>query len=275
MRLLLPLLPLIATLGCNASGGGGGGFAEAGAIGNGASCELDGSCASGEGAVFVLGSSYSWDAQPLFFDGEPEWHIYCGKPLDYIFNHPYGHCLDGSTPWPDVLEPPALPFGHVTFQPAKGAGITQAQDVAHISYWLADQPASTVGVIQTTWPVPRNWEVELHDPDPDHTFTSYSYYYYYDLLGELERANPGRTFVLTRSNEMLDYIYHDALAPIAFEAMFRDDSGHMSLDYGRYLQHNAMRQATEQEVGVDFSESGLDPLILDYLDEVIALHPPY
>ena len=270
----LSLLVLLIALACHGSGSGGG-SATVEAIGSGASCERDGSCAEGDDAVFVLGSSFSWDAQPQFLDGRPEWHIYCGKPLDFIFNNPYGHCLDGSTPWPEVLEPPALPFGHVTFQPARGEGITQEQDVSHITHWLADQPLTTIGVIHATWPVQRSWETQLHDANPDHTFTNYSIDYYYDLLEQLELANPGRSFILTRSNEMLDYIFHDGSAPIAFEALFRDDSAHMSLDYGRYLQHNALRQATGQEVGIDNSEAGLDPLILDYLDQVILLHPAY
>lgn len=268
--LLLPLLSLACT-----PAGGGDASPSVAAIGTGGvSCELSGTCAEGAARVYVLGSSYSWDMQPEFLDGEPSWHIFCAKSLDYIFQNPLGHCLAGSTPWPDVLEPPARPFAYVTFQPVPVDGSTQAQDVSHISHWLADEPLSTVGVIQATWPVQLGWEDALHDPSPDHTYTNYSIDYYYDLLRELERANPGRHFVLTRSNEMLDFIYHDVTSPIAFDALFRDTSGHMSNDYGHYLQHNALRQAVHQDVGVDVSPSGLDVATLDYLDRVIGLFPP-
>ena len=98
-----------------------------------------------------------------------------------------------------------------------------------------DQPASTVAVIQTTWPYPRSWEAELHEAEPDHFFTNYSFDYYYVLREELERDNPGRRFVLTRTNEMLDYIYHDPAAPLDFMDLFRDEVGHMSAGPGRYL----------------------------------------
>ncbi len=219
--------------------------------------------------VYVVGSSFSWDAIPPALDSHPEWVIYCEKSLDNIFNVPEGYCVPSSTPWPKVLEPPVQVFGYISFQPVPTDGSTQAQDIAHISSWLAPQPASTVGVIHPTWPSLANWEAELHDPSTDHTFTQFSIAYYYDLKEKLEQANPGRKFVLTRSNEMMDYIFHDPKAPIAFEQLFRD-AGHMS-DIGHYLQHNAFRQAMNQKTGVDPTAGGLAPDIRAYLDSVVAL----
>jgi hypothetical protein len=73
---------------------------------------------------------------------------------------------------------------------------------------------------------------------------------------------------------MMDSIYHDPLAPIRFEELFRDTGGHMSLEIGRYLQHNALRQAMGQETGVDSTIKGVDPAVRDYLDRVIELHRP-
>jgi hypothetical protein len=263
MMMRPPLLALLLLIGCgnyHASDGSSGALAAP-------------ACVPSVGGVYVLGSSYSWGAQPYDLDNDPEWHIFCAKPLDYIFHNPYAHCVETSTPWPDVLEPPAQTYDYISFQPIKGTGITQQQDIDHISHWLSEQPACTVALIHTTWPQPADWEAELHDPDPDHTFTNHSLAYFYDLKAELERVNPGRIFALTRVNEMLDFVRHDPLAPILFEELFEDAAGHVSHGYGRYLQHNAFRQAMGQETGVDNTVDDIDPDIQTYLDEVIESFP--
>ena len=231
-------------------------------------------CVPADNGVYVLGSSYSMDAQPENLDNDPTWHIFCGKTLDFIFNNPYGHCVQNSTPWPEVLEAPAETYDYISFQPVRIDGSTQQQDIDHITYWLAQQPICTMGVIQTTWPFPVSvWETDFHEPNPDHTFTNYSVAYFYDLTVKLRAGNPGRKFVLTRSNEMMDHIFHDPTAPLAFDDLFRDISGHMSPGPGQYLQHNSFRQAMGQTTGVDVTSVGVDPVVKDYLDAVIALYP--
>lgn len=271
MRWTLLLLLCATALGCDSGGGGGG---PAAAPAQSASCG-DGSCEPPSGPVYVLGSSYSWDALPAALDEDPEWQIYCAKTLDYIYRNPDAHCVASSTPWPEVLDPPAEEWAYVSFQPVKGPDSTLERDIAYISEWLAGQPPSTVGVIHATWPTPDSWEAVFHAPAPDPSLTNYSLEYGYTLLEELERTNPGRRFVLTRSNEMLDYIRHDPNAPFRFEDLFRDSGGHMSLELGRYLQHNAMRQAMRQETGVDSTVQGVPDFLRNYLDEVVALHPAH
>ena len=229
-------------------------------------------CTPSAGGVYVLGSSYSWGAQPYDLDNDPEWHIFCAKSLDYIFHNPYGHCVQSSTPWPETLRPPAQTYDYISFQPVKGMGVTQQQDVDHITYWLSEQPACTVALIHGSWPRPADWEVELHDPNADHTFSNHSAAYFYELKAALERINPQRTFVLTRVNEMLDFVFHDPRAPISFEALFEDSAGHVSHGYGRYLLHNAFRQAMGQQTGIDNTVDGIDRVAQDYLDEIVELY---
>ena len=83
---------------------------------------------------------------------------------------------------------------------------------------------------------------------------------------------------------MLDAIYHDVengVGPLTdFMQVFRDESGHMSFDVGRYLMHNALRQAFGQDAGVDPAPFGIDDEMKAYLDGVVRdfepeLLPPY
>ena len=266
--LLLVLGVVVCGWGCDSGSG-------SGSTGGGAPPLTATATAPPADGVFVVGSSYSWDAQPSELDRDPEWDIFCSKSLEYIFENPYGHCITTSTPWPEVLEAPAQVYGYLSFQPVQVSGSTQAQDISSISFWLADQPIESVAVIQATWPYPANWEAELHDPSTDHTYTHYSISYYYDLKAKLAAANPGRHFVLTRSNEMMDFIFHDPNAPIVFDDLFRDSAGHMSAEIGRYLQHNALRQALKQETGIDSTVQGVPLAIRDYLDRVVELYPAW
>lgn len=227
--------------------------------------------------VYVLGSSFSNDARPQFLDDSPQWHIDCGRPLQYIFDNPSSPCLATSTVWPVALT--ATQFHHISFQPVASAdeGITQQSDIDVIGYWMSLQP-NVKAVIHPTWPRPAIWESTFHDPDPDNAFTNYSREYYYELIDNLRAANPGRRFVTDRVNEMLDAIYHDiqnAIGPLTdFQQMFRDESGHSSDDYGSYLQHNALRQAFGQQTGIDVSASGLEPEVKAYFDAKIVAYPP-
>jgi hypothetical protein len=230
-------------------------------------------CTTSNEQFFVLGSSYSWDAQPSLLDNNPAWHIFCGKPLYYIFENPYGHCVAPSWPWPEMLEAPAEPYDYITFQPIPDGVSTEQGDIDYISHWLSEQPICTTAIIHPTWPVPGEWESAIHEVGADHTFTNYSVDYYYDLEEKLRANNPGRAFALTRSNEMIDHIFHDPDSPVSFAEMFRDAAGHMSRGPGRYLQHNAFRQAMGQDMGIDVTTPGVDPDVKAYLDAVIALYP--
>jgi hypothetical protein len=223
--------------------------------------------------IYVLGSSFSWDAQPPNLENNPIWEIFCAKPIYHIFEHPYNYCQTPATPWPDVLEAPAQAFDYITFQPIPDGLSTQQEDIDYILYWMSEQPDCTTTIIHANWPFWQVWEEELHEENPNHNYTNHTVEYFYDLKAKLRRAYPNRRYVLTRSNEMLDYIYHDLTRPIAFKALFRDGWGHMD-DPGRYLQHNAFRQAMAQQTGVDPITPGIDPVVRAYLDSVVALFPP-
>jgi hypothetical protein len=230
-------------------------------------------CSAARAEVFVLGSSYSADARPWDLDDSPQWHIDCAKPLQYILDNPQWPCGGGSTSWLDALH--AWWFDYVSFQPVAGVAITQQSDIDAIGHWMSLQPYA-VGVIHATWPIQSIFEVTFHDSNLDHTLTNYSQAYYYDLIEKLEAANPGRAFVTDRANEMLDSIYHDIVIGVGpltdFNQMFRDAAGHSSFDYGRYLQHNALRQAFGQPIGV--GSNGIDPVVKEYLDSKVRLFEP-
>jgi hypothetical protein len=203
-------------------------------------------CSLARADVYVLGSSYSNDALPPLLDDRPQWHVDCGKPLQYIYDNPSAPCELTSTIWPLALT--TTQFNHVSFQPVRDVGVTEQSDINTIGYWLSLQPAA-VGVIHPTWPFQAQWESEFHNANPDHTLTNYSHQYTYDLIGKLRAANPGRRIVSDRANEILDSIYHDiqnGVAPLTdFQQLFRDGSGHLG-SYGQYLAHNALRQAFGQ-----------------------------
>lgn len=224
-------------------------------------------CTDSGAAVYVLGSSFSKDALPYALDDQPQWHIDCGRPLQYIYLNPLAPCEFTSTIWPIALT--TTQYAYISFQPVAGTGITEQSDLDAIGYWMSLQPGAVV-VIHPTWPGPDIWESTFHDPNPDNNLTNYSQRYHYDLIAKLRSAHPGRTVVSDRANEMLDSIYHDlqnGFGPLnAFQQMFADSSGHSSVNYGKYLQHNALRQAFAQQTGIDNTDTGVDPIFRSYLD---------
>ena len=225
--------------------------------------------------VYVLGSSYSSDAMPSSLDDRPQWHIDCGKSLQYIFNNPLAPCDITSTIWPVALS--ATQFNYVSFQPVRDvAGVTERSDIDAIGYWLSLQPTA-VGVIHQTWPRPSEWESAFHNANPDNTLTNYSQRYAFDLIRALQAANPGRRIVSDRANEILDRIYHDienGVGPLTdFQQLFRDEGGHLG-NYGNYLAHNALRQAFGQRTGIDSSPDGVPLDVQKYLDARIRACRP-
>ena len=219
--------------------------------------------------VYALGSSYSHDAQPWGLDGRPQWHIDCGRPLQYIFDNPLAPCELTSTIWPLAF---ALnQFDYVSFQPVAGEGVTQQSDIDTISFWLTLQPNAVV-VIHPTWPLPEQWEEVFHDAEPDNTFTNYSELYGPDLIQKLREANPNRIIVSDRINEIFDSIYHDienGTGPLVhFEVLFRDGGAHLGV-FGQYIAHNALRRAFGQRTSVDNSAVPLPRRVRRYFDAKI------
>lgn len=231
--------------------------------------------ASARADVYTLGSSYTWDAYPSDLDGGVEWHIDCGKSLVYIYLNPSYPCVGSSTVWPVAFL--GQSFAAISFQPVDDAGSTLSDDIITIYRWASDQPGAALVVIDHTWPVPPGWEKTLHQPG-DPLVTNRSLAYGYQLMVWIQTIFPDREVRLTRSNEMLDRIWHDCATgacplPHGFGDMFRDASGHMS-DWGSYLQHNALRAAMGQPVGVSPPSVSLPPDVRDYLDDVVVEYMP-
>jgi hypothetical protein len=232
-------------------------------------------CSVSRADVYVLGSSYSSDAVPASLDDRPQWHIDCGKSLQYILDNPLAPCDITSTIWPVALS--ATQFKYVSFQPVRDvAGVTEQSDIDAIGYWLSLQPTA-VGVIHHTWPRPSEWEADFHNAHPDNALTNYSQRYTFDLIHALQAANPGRRIVSDRANEILDRIYHDiqnGVGPLTdFRQLFRDEGGHLG-NYGNYLAHNALRQAFGQRTGIDSSPDGVPLDVQKYLDARIRACRP-
>jgi hypothetical protein len=227
--------------------------------------------------VYALGSSFTWDAIPDGLDQAPEWHIECGKSLVYIFEHPWEPCGPTSSLWPPAFWNQS--FDAISFQPVNHAGSRLWDDLLSIHTWLGVQTTAAI-VIHQSWPPPGNWEGVFHgELDPD--VTNRSLAYGYTLLRWLQVIFPERSVALTRSNEMLDRIYHDCLAgrcplPNGFDDLFRDGSGHMSRGPGSYLQHNALRAAFGQPTGVEPPRLTIElsPEVRAYLDDVVVQYAP-
>ena len=227
--------------------------------------------------VFI-GNSLTWDTVINRFDGEQTWHIECGQSLDYIYQHPDAPCETSSTPWPTALA--SQQFDYLVVQPYRATSL--AADAAAISAWWQLQPTATL-VIHDAWGGHATAHDEFHDADlfNDDGLAVHSVDYARALIAELRAnaANPAGDIRLTQTSAMIDAIYHDIEAGVGpyddLADIYRDDL-HMAAGppladnkEGRYLVHNAMRQALGQPLSVAGFE-GIDPAKQAYLDGVIA-----
>jgi hypothetical protein len=218
-------------------------------------------------SVFLIGNSLTWDTVPSRLSGDVQWHVDCGVPLPYIHAHPEKPCVKDSTLWPKALADKQYDF--VSVQPHYGA--TLAQDADTISAWVEMQPKA-VFVIHSGWArhAARADEFASY-VSPDQM--THGPVYLRALVAELRRRHPGREFRQTLVQNLLAQIADDIASGQApfkkIEELYRDDI-HLTLGAGRYLAHNAMRQA----LGQSRSAAGFDGLaspVKDYLDGVLAL----
>ena len=226
----------------------------------------------GEGPrTFLIGNSLTWDTVPSRLDGADagrvRWHVYCGKSLPFIRDHPAGHCVDSSTPWPEALA--GGPYDFLVVQPFTGS--TRTADAAIVADWAARQP-SAVLVIHTSWTTLEEFPAAYESADPDGPMRP-SPAYFDALLADLRAALPGREIRTTNAGALLYAVHRDAEAgrgPLAGLSDLGRDPIHLNLGPGRYLAHNALRRALGQPPrGEGFD---VEPAVRAYLDEKLAAH---
>lgn len=216
--------------------------------------------------VFLIGNSLTWDTLPGLLDGDVQWHVDCGKNLQYIFDNPANPCVKTSTLWTEALK--NKQYDILCVQPFSGTTIEQ--DLHVISTWLALQPTATI-VIHTGWNRADDFEQAYHATDEVNRMT-HSPSYFQTLQTRLQTQHPERTIRLTAALDVLDAIWHDieqSRAPFqSFGELYRDDI-HMTTQVGRYLMHNVMRMALQQPL----SEQGfqLESAQKAYFDQRLSL----
>jgi hypothetical protein len=193
--------------------------------------------------IFLIGNSLTWDTLPGLLDGDVQWHVDCGKNLQYIFDNPANPCVKTSTLWTEALK--NRQFDILCVQPYSGTTIEQ--DVHIISTWLALQPTAAL-VIHTGWNRADDFEQAYHASDAVNLMT-HSPAYFQTLQTRLQTQHPERTIRLTAALDVLDTVWHDIelrRAPFqSFGELYRDNV-HMTTQVGRYLMHNVMRVALQQ-----------------------------
>lgn len=216
---------------------------------------------------FLIGNSLTWDTVPARLSGDVQWHVDCGVPLPQIYAKPDMPCVKTSSLWPAALVNQQYDF--VSVQPHYGS--TLSQDADTISAWMKLQPKA-VFVIHSGWA----WQAQLVNE-----FASYAApdqmahtpNYFRELIAELRRRNPGRELRQTYAQYLLATIAEDIAAnraPIKQLADLYRDAIHLTNDHGKYLMHNAVRQALAQpRSAVGFDQ--LNPDIKNYLDGVLDL----
>lgn len=220
----------------------------------------------GEKRIFLIGNSLTWDTRPPLLDEFVQWHVDCGKSLQYIFDHPESPCVKSSVLWPQALKQQT--YDYLCVQPHYGT--TLAQDVDVISRWMAMQPDAVV-VIHAGWArsasaaeefAARGGEEMGHRRD-----------YYARLIERLKRKFPDRSIRQTFSTDALHQVaedIEDGKAPLQQLTDLYRDAIHMTHGEGRYLMHNLMRAAVDQDpsdAGFEIREK--NPGLKNYLDRLV------
>ncbi len=221
----------------------------------------------GADGVFTMGNSLTWDTVPSFLDGNVQWHVYCNRNLQYIFDNPEGHCVDTSTPWTTALVDNQ--YDWLVLQPFDGT--TLDQDATLISHWMGMQPTARI-VLHTGWAGHANFNSVYNSGNPDDTMRQ-SPEYFEDLIAELQLRNPGREITSDWTINYLHQIYLDiqnGVGPFTSLSQLYRDPIHMNT-YGHYLTHNTVRKA----IGQPFSSEGfaISGEIKTYLDGILVSVP--
>jgi len=193
--------------------------------------------------IYLIGNSLTWDSLPGLLDGDVQWHVDCGKNLQYIFDNPASPCVKTSTPWNEALK--AKQYDTLCVQPFFGT--TLEQDLQVISAWMALQPTAGL-VIHTGWNRADNFEKDYH-ANAEVNLMIHSPAYFQALQTQLQAKHPDRSIRISAALDVLDHIWHDieqGKAPFqSFPELYRDEI-HMTTQAGRYLMHNVLRQSMQQ-----------------------------
>lgn len=216
-------------------------------------------------SYFLIGNSLTWDTVPSKLDGDTQWHVDCGKSLPFMYENPEEPCVKTSTLWPQALEEKQYDF--LSLQVHYGS--TLLEDAAVISALLDLQKEAKV-IIHTGWARSASREEEYMSDDVEGKMV-HSPAYFEALLEKLRELYPDREFQLTHTQDLLALIAEDieaGKAPIGeIQELYRDDI-HMNVVTGRYMMHNAMRQALGQPRS-DVGFEKLAPSMKKYLDSVL------
>lgn len=220
-------------------------------------------------SVFMIGNSLTWDTVPSQIEGDVQWHIFCGRNLQYIFDNPGDHCIGTSTRWDDALV--NKNYDIVVVQPHLGT--TLAQDTAIITTWMQMQPGAQF-IVHPGWAWHENFSDVYTAGNPDNMMRP-NPEYIGDLIESLENENTGREIEQTYSHEILWSIYQDienGVGPFTQLSDLYRDHTHMSYSYGQYLMNNVMRHALGQPLR---ESQSLDQRITAYLDaKVLGIPEP-
>lgn len=212
--------------------------------------------------IYLIGNSLTWDTVPSRLSGEVDWHVDCGKNLQYIYEHPEEPCVKSSKLWPTALK--EKQYDIVCTQAHYGSTVNEDAEV--IAHWLKLQP-DAIFVIHTGWARSATLREEFANSDASGKL-QHSTTYFDALLEKLRQQHPSREFRMTAATMLLNEIADDVeagRAPLkSIEELYRD-AIHMTTTSGRYLMHNVMRNA----VGQPLSRDGFEKVpaeIRDYLD---------
>lgn len=216
---------------------------------------------------YLIGNSLTWDTVPERLAGDVQWHVDCGVGLPFIRANPDKPCVKNSTLWPTALKDKQ--YGVISVQPHYGS--TLSQDVEVISAWMKLQPKA-VFVIHTGWGRHAQHLDEFAGYAAPEQM-AHSPAYVRALIAELRQSHPGREVRQSLAQNLLAKIAEDIAAKQApfksLAELYRDEI-HMTNDAGKYLMHNAMRNALGQpHSAVGFEK--LNPDVRKYLDGVLAL----
>lgn len=220
----------------------------------------------GNRTIFLIGNSLTWDTVPTLLDEDVQYHVDCGKSLPYIFKNPNDPCVDSSLIWTKALNENT--FDIISFQPHYGS--TFHEDIDVISMWLKMQPQADV-IIHEGW-AKQSSRKEEYATSILQNGMFHGSIYYNRLIDTLSVTFPETKFRRTYTTELLERIskdISDGNAPYSeLSELYRDDI-HMTYQDGRYLMHNAMRIAIDQ----DISDVGFNEIIEEnqsYLNGILS-----
>lgn len=219
-----------------------------------------------EPRVYLIGNSLTWDTRPPLLSHYVDWHVDCGKSLQYIYENPANPCVDSSRLWPTALH--QLQYDYLVVQPFYGTTLQQDKQV--INRWLALQPTATL-VIHTGWAHSATAAAEFTDASSDKMVHNAAYFE--RLIKELKTEHPQHEIRQTFATQTLQQIASDiesGKAPLKNLTDLYRDAIHMTHNQGRYLMHNLMRVAVDQPPSDEgFAMESQDPTLKKYLDALV------